>query len=208
RRGDFGYVGAPTRLHVYGVVFVEEQAGAADCGCVRRRRRHANSSRTVGEQKVSVVAAGEIDRDAERGARFVDEVLNYEFARILGYEEGLFDAIAVGDYRTKLVIDGIEHREIKVVVVVVERQDEGDVGSRCNRVRPLHVEAGLRIPAASIASAIRVARGVVDVEVGEKVQRRKTVDGRKSISVGRNGIGAEGIDDDHGLASTIEAACV
>src|ERR1019366_2661573 len=95
---DAGYVVAPTRLQLYGGGGVEKQAGSADAGRVGRRRRHGNGSRTVGEQEVSVVAAGEIDRDAERGARFVDRILNNEFSRIVGGQISLFDAVAVGDH--------------------------------------------------------------------------------------------------------------
>ena len=97
----------------------------------------------------------------------------------------------------------VEHREIKVGKGVVGRQDEGDAGSRGNRMRPLNVEAGLRIPATGSAATGR-ARGVVDRKVAAWVQLRKTVDLGEEVGIVRNGVGTVGINDDHGLAGTIK----
>src|SRR5208282_6447896 len=103
--GDAGQVVAPTRLHLDGVIFVEEQAGAADGGGVGGGRRHGNGGRAVGGQEVAVVAARVVDRDAERGTRLVDVVVDDEFLRVAGYQRDLWLAIAIGNHITEQVID-------------------------------------------------------------------------------------------------------
>ena len=98
RRGNAGFVVAPASLQLQGVVRIEKQAGAADASCIGRSGGHRNRCHPERDREISVVAAGKIDGDTERGAQLVEVVLHGELGGVVGCQDNLADAVAVGDH--------------------------------------------------------------------------------------------------------------